>query len=125
MNLVKVKGAHMQTIRFYSWTRGFFYTVTIFKGSVNCCCYCCSVTQSCPTLCYPRTAACQTPLSITNSWSLLKVMSIESVLPSNHLILCRPLLLPSVFPSIRGFSSKSVHTRWPKDWSFSIRPSNE
>ena len=77
----------------------------------------------------PWTAACQASLSITNSWSLLKFMSIESVMPSNHLILCSPLLLlPSVFPSIRVFSSESVlHIRWPKYWSFSfsISPSNE
>ena len=75
------------------------------------------------------TAACQASLSITNSWSLLKLMSIESVMPSNHLILCHPLLLlPSVFPSIRVFSNESVlHIRWPKYWSFSlsISPSNE
>ena len=66
---------------------------------------------------------------ITNSWSLLKLMSIESVIPSNHLILCHPLLFPpSTFPSTRGFSNKSVLCiRWPKDWSFSfsISPSNE
>ena len=64
----------------------------------------------------------------TNSWSLLKPMSIESVMPSSHLILCHPLLLPSVFPSIRVFSDESVlHIRWPKYWSFSfsISPSNE
>ena len=77
----------------------------------------------------PWTAACQTSLSITNSQSLLKLMSIESVMPSNYLILCRPLLLlPSIFPSIRVFSSKSVlRIRWPKYWnlSFSISPSNE
>ena len=77
----------------------------------------------------PWTAACQTSLSITNSQSLLELMSIESVMPSNHLILCRPLLpLPSVFPSIGIFSSESVlHIRWPKYWSFSlsISPSNE
>ena len=68
-------------------------------------------------------------MSITNSPSLLKLMSIELVMPSNHLILCRPLLLPpSIFPSIRVFSKESVlHVRWPKDWSFSfsISPSNE
>ena len=68
-------------------------------------------------------------MSITNSWSLLKLMSIESVMPSNHLILCHPLLLlPSIFPSIRVFSSESVlRIRWPKYWSFSfsISPSNE
>ena len=77
----------------------------------------------------PWTAARQASLSITNSRNLLKLMSIESVMPSNHLILCHPLLLlPSIFPSIRVFSSESVlHTRWPKDWSFSfnISPSNE
>ena len=77
----------------------------------------------------PWTAACQASLPITNSWSLFKLMSIESVMPSNHLILSRPLLqLPSIFPSIRVFSSDSVlHIRWPKYWSFSfnISPSNE
>ena len=75
------------------------------------------------------TAACQVSLSITNSWNLLKFMSTELVMPSNHLILCRPLLLPlSIFPSISVFSSESVLCiRWPKYWSFSfsISPSNE
>ena len=76
----------------------------------------------------PWTAAYQASLSFTNSWSLLKLMSIESVMPSNHLILCHPLLLPSMFPNIRFFSNKSVlHIRWPMYWSFSfsISPSNE
>ena len=77
----------------------------------------------------PGIAACQAPLSITNSQSLPKLKSIESVMPSNHLILCRPLLLPSsIFPSISVFSNESVlHIRWPKYWSFSfsISPSNE
>ena len=77
----------------------------------------------------PWTAACQASLSITNFRSLLKLMSIESVMPSNHLILCHPLLLPhSIFPSIRVFSNESVlRIRWPKYWSFSfnISPSNE
>ena len=76
----------------------------------------------------PWTAARQASLSITNSQTLLKLMSIESVMPSNHLILCRPLLLPSIFPSIRVFSNESVlHIRWPQYWgfSFSISPSNE
>ena len=69
----------------------------------------------------PWTAARQASLSITNSWSLLKLMSIELVMPSNHLILCRPLLHPSIFPSIRVFSSESVlHIRWPNYWSFSF-----
>ena len=75
-----------------------------------------------------RPHAHQTSLSITNSWSRPKPMSIESVMPSNHLILCRPLLLPSIFPSIRVFSNESaLHIRWPKYWSFSynISPSNE
>ena len=77
----------------------------------------------------PWTAARQSSLSITNSRSLLKLVSIASVMPSNHLILCHPLLLPpSIFPSIRVFFGESVlHIRWPKYWSFSfnISPSNE
>ena len=77
----------------------------------------------------PWTAACQASLSFTISWSLLRLMSIESVMPSNHLILCHPLLLlPSIFPSIRVFSNESaLLIRWPKYWSFSfsISPSNE
>ena len=77
----------------------------------------------------PQTAACQASLSITNSRSLLKPVSIESVMPSNHLSLCHPLLLPpSIFPSIRVFSNEPVLCiRWPKYWSFSFRisPSNE
>ena len=77
----------------------------------------------------PRTEASQASLSITNSWSLPKLMSIESVMPSNHLILCCLLLLPpSIFPSIRVFSNESaLRIRWPKYWSFSfnISPSNE
>ena len=86
-----------------------------------------SVTQLCPAT--PWTAARQVSLSITNSRSLLKLMSIESVMPSNHVILCRPFLLPlSIFPSHRVFSSELVlHIKWPKYWSFSfsISPSNE
>ena len=77
----------------------------------------------------PWTAAYQASLSITNSWSLLKIVSIKSVMPSNHLILCHPLLLlPSVFTSIRVSSTESVlHIRWPKFWSFSfsLSPSSE
>ena len=75
----------------------------------------------------PWSAAYPSFLSFTISWSLLKLMSIESVMPSNHLILCHPLLpLPSVFPSIRVFSNESaLRIRWPKYWSFSISPSNE
>ena len=76
----------------------------------------------------PRIAARQASLSITNSWSSLKLTSIELVMPSSHLILCRPvLLLPSITPSIRVFSNESVFRRWPKYWSFSfnISPSNE
>ena len=92
-------------------------------------CCCCSVAQSCQTLCDPWTAAHQASLSITNSRSLFKLMSIESVMPSNHLILCCPLLrLPSIFPSIRVFSNVlDLCIKWPKYWSFSfnIGPSNK
>ena len=76
----------------------------------------------------PWTAVRQASLSLPISWSLLKLLSIELVMPSNHLILCCPLLLPSVFPSIRVFANESaLHIRWPKYWSFSfnISPSNE
>ena len=77
----------------------------------------------------PWTVAHQASLTITNSWSLLKLMSVELVMSSNHLLLCRPLLLPpSILPSIRVFSSESdLHIRWPKYWSFnfSVSPSNE
>ena len=87
-----------------------------------------SVTQSCLTLWDPMDFSMPGFLSITNSWRLLKLMSIELVMPSYHLILCCPLLLPSIFPSIRDFSNKSVLCiRWPKYWnfSFSISPSNQ
>ena len=90
---------------------------------------CCSVAKLCQTLCDPWTAAQQASLSFTLSQSLLRFMSIESVMPSNHLIFCCPLLLlPSIFPSIRVFSSESaLHIRWPKYWSFNFTtsPSNE
>ena len=106
----------------------------ILCSSCNCCnlhiaLSCCSVTQLCPTLCNPMHYSMPGFLSFTISWSLLKLMSIESVMPSNHLILCHPLLLPpSVFPNIRVFSNESVlHIRWPKYWnlSFSFSPTNE
>ena len=89
---------------------------------------CCSVAQLCPTLCDPMD--CSTPgfPSFTISWSLLKLMFIELVMPSNHLILCHPfLLLPAIFPSIKVFSESLLYIRWPKYWSFSfiISPSNE
>ena len=88
-----------------------------------------SVVHSVQFFATPRIAACQASLSITNYWSLLRLMSIELVMPSIHLILCRLLfLLPSIFPSIRVFSNESVLCiRWPKDWSFSftISPSSE
>ena len=81
--------------------------------------WCCSVAKLCPTLCDPW--SCNTPrfpVLHCISWSLLKLMSIESVIPTNHLILCCPLLLPSVFPSIRAFSSElALCIRWPKYWS--------
>ena len=85
----------------------------------------CSVMSNSAT---PWTAARQASMSFTNYWTLLKLMSTESVMPSNYLILCHPLLQPSIFPSIRVFSNESaLHMRWPKYWSFSfnISPSNE
>ena len=88
-----------------------------------------SITQLCQTLCDPMNHSTPGLLSITNSQSLLKLMSIESVMPSNHLILCCPLLLlPAIPPTIRVISNEStLHMRWPKYWSFSfsISPSNE
>ena len=100
-----------------------WYKLIVCKS--NCCC---SVTKSHPTLCDPTDTAHQASLSSIISWSLLRFMSTESVMPSNHLILCHPLLPPSIFPSIRLFSNESVLCiRWPKYWnfSFSISPSNE
>ena len=88
-----------------------------------------SSVQSCPTLCDPMNPACQASLSITNSWSSLRLAFIDSVMPSSQLILCRPLLLrPPIPPSIRVFYNEStLRIRWPKYWSFSfsISPSNE
>ena len=101
-----------------TWKTHFTYIVSVQFSSV---------TQSCPTLCDPWTVACQASLSITNSWSLLNLMSIEVVMQSNNLILCNPLLLPLMFAGIRVFSSELVlHIRWPNYWSFSfnISPSN-
>ena len=92
-------------------------------------CFCCSVTQSWPTLCDPMNGTHQASLSFIISWSLFKLMSMESVMPSNHLIFCHPLLLPpSIFPSIRFFSRESsLCIRWSKyrSVSFSISPFNE
>ena len=94
------------------------------NSGADCCCY--SVTKSCPSLC---AMDCSTSgfLSITNSQSLLKLMSIKLAMPSNHLILCHLLLLlPSIFPSIMVFSNESVLCiRWPKYWSFSFSPCSE
>ena len=87
-----------------------------------------SVTQLCPTLCDPMVAACQASLPITRSRCLLKLISIDLMMPSNHLILCHPLLLlPSIFPNIRVFPNESILCiRWSKNWSFSfsISPTN-
>ena len=111
----------------------FFYLFCFFGGGqdtryYNLCC-CCSVAKSCLTLCDPMECSTQASLVFTISWSLLKLMSIEWMMPSNHLILCHSLLLlPSIFPSIRIFSSESaLCIRWPRDWTFtfSISPSNE
>ena len=101
--------------------------ITIFLNSI----YMRSVQFSrsvCPTLCDPMNSSTQASLSITNSWSSLRVASIESVMPSSHLILGLPLLLPPITPSIKVFSNEStLHMRWPKYWSFScsIIPSKE
>ena len=106
---------------FFCWKRVFsMISAFSWKNSVSLSIQFSSVDQSCPTLCDPMDYS--TSLSITNSWSLLKLMSIRSVMPSNHLILCCPLfLLPSVFPSIGVFSNESaLHIRWPKYWSFSF-----
>ena len=87
---------------------------------------CCLVTNSCLTLATPWTAALQASLRFTISESLLKLMSAESMTPSNHLVLCCPLLLPSIFPSISIFSNKlTLCIRWPKYWSVSLNPSDE
>ena len=101
--------------------------VFAFHNSFVCCC-CYSVAKSCLTLCHPMDGSTPGLLSLTISRSLPKFLSTEWVTPSNHLILRRPLLLPSIFPSIRVFSIESaVHIRWPKYWSFSFStiPSNE
>ena len=112
----------------------FILNTTLYFTKHNAQFYICSVqfssfAQLCLTLCDTMNCSTQAFLSITNSQSLPKFMSIESVMPPNHLILCHPLLLlPSIFPSIRVFSNESVlHIRWPKYWSFSfnISPSNE
>ena len=105
-----------------------FYSLMSGNRSLSLICSVSLVTQLCPTFCDPMD--CSTPdFPITNSQSLLKLMSIESVMPSNYIILCYLLLLPPlIFPSIRIFSNESVlHIRWPKDWSlnFSISPFNE
>ena len=95
--------------------------LSCYYSILNMCC-CCSVTQSCLTLCKPMDCRMPGLPGLTISQSLLKFKSIESVMPSTHLSLCQPpLLLPSVFPGIRIFSSESaLHIRWPKYWSFSF-----
>jgi len=99
------------------------------QGSPNIPNYCCLVTHHIQLFATPNTAACQVSLSFTISWSLLKLMSIESVMPSRYLVVCHPLLLlPSIFASIRVFSNElALGIRYPKYWSFSfsISPSNE
>ena len=101
--------------------------IPLLRAPIHCCC--CLVATPCLTFHDPRTAAHQASLSFTISQSLLNLMPIESVMPSNHLILCHPLLLlPSIFTSLRAFSNElTLHIRWPKYWSFSFRinPSNE
>ena len=115
-----------------SWFRGnaFNYSLWNMKLAVGLSCRCWfSFTKSCLTLCDPMNCSMQTPLASTISQSLLRFMSIKLMMLTNNLILCWPLLLlPSIFPSIRVFSSESaVYIRWPKYWSFSflISPSSE
>ena len=111
-----------KTRKFYLMNALFAYFPSYHILSVS------SVTQSCLTLCDSMDCSMPGSLSITNSQSLPKFMSIESVMPSNHLILCQPLQLPpSIFPSIMVFSNESVCIRWPKYWSFSfsVSPSNK
>ena len=112
-----------------SWTRvvavkNYLILDIFWKENQHYCCY--LVAESCPTHATPYMVAGQAPLSSTISWSLLRFMSIESVMLSNHLILCHLLLLPSIFPSIRVFSNELTFCiKWPKYWSFSNSPSNE
>ena len=122
----------LREITFWTIKQNFVSFSVNFSNSINLFCFQFGSVQSLSHVWLfvnPRTEACQASLSIANSWSLLKLMSIESVMPSNHLILCHLLLLlPSIFPSIRVFSNESVlHNRWAKYWNFSfnISPSNE
>ena len=111
-----------KTRKFYLMNALFAYFPSYHILSVS------SVTQSCLTLCDSMDCSMPGSLSITNSQSLPKFVSIELVMPSNHLILCHPLRLPpSIFPSIMVFSNESVCIRWPKYWSFSfsVSPSNK
>ena len=90
-----------------------------FTSSTTCCC---SLPQSCTTICDPMDCSTLCSLVLPISWSFLKLMYIESVMPSNHFILCLPLFLPSIFPSIRAFSNElALHIRWPKYWNFSFK----
>ena len=105
-----------------------FQTRIPFQAKVPLCCFCCLVVHLFQLFVTPWTAARQASLSITSSQSLLKLMSSELVMPSSNLILCHPLLLPSIFRSIRGFSNEpALCIGWPRYWSFSfsISPSNE
>ena len=89
-------------------------------------CFCCCSATNSYLFVTPCTAAHQASQTFTISWSLIRLMSFELVMPSNHLTFCHPLLLPSIFPNIRVFSNElALHLRWPKYWSFSISPFNE
>ena len=112
----------------YSFIILIIFTNYIFLLCIKICC-CCQLLSHIRLFVTPWTAACQASLSFCISWSFLKLVSTESMIPSNHLILCQPLLLlPSIFPGIRVFSTElALCIRWPKYWSFSfsISPSNE
>ena len=126
--IILVLTEEADSVTFFSFFYFPFFSILLFSQRISIHQFS-SITQSCPTLCDPMD--CSTPgfLSITNSWSLVKLMSIELVMPFNHLTLCHPHLLPpSIIPSIRVFSNESVLCiRWPKYWSFSfnISLSNE
>ena len=117
-----------KAFRTFSKRLAYSYRLHVNTSNIHCCC-CCSLTQTCLTLCNPTDCNMPGFPVLHYLWSLLKLMSIKSAMPSNHLTLCFPLLLlTSIFPRIRVFSNESVlHIRWLKNWSFSlsISPSNE
>ena len=107
--------------------RWILYHLSLQGSQISSCCHCCLVAEPFPTFCEPMNCSMPGFLVLHHRWSLLKLLSIESMMPSNHLVLCRPLLLlPSIFPTITVFSNESaLCIRWPKYWSFSINKINK